>query len=58
MLEPVWQGKVQSHRDLIDEMKAVARGEKPAPPDAAMCSVESEEVLRRLIAEQTGRRPA
>lgn len=41
--------KIQSHRDLRGEMKAVARGEKPAPADAARTSFESAEVLLRLL---------
>lgn len=44
--------KVQSHKSLFDEMKAVARGEKPAPPDAAIPSVESAEVLMRLLTRE------
>lgn len=41
--------KIQSHKDLRNEMKAVARGEKPAPADAARTSFESAEVLLRLL---------
>jgi predicted transcriptional regulator len=41
--------KIQSMRDLASEMKAVARGEKPAPADAAMVSFESAEALLRLL---------
>jgi predicted transcriptional regulator len=41
--------KIQSHKDLREEMKAVARGEKPAPADAAEASFESAEVLLRLL---------
>jgi|SRR4051812_13315897 len=41
--------KIQSHKDLRAEMKAVARGEKPAPADAARQSFESAEVLLRLL---------
>lgn len=44
--------KVQSHNALFEEMKAVARGEKPAPDDAAMPSVESAEVLLRLLTRE------
>ena len=33
--------KVQSQRSLREEMKAVARGEKPAPADAALPSFNS-----------------
>jgi predicted transcriptional regulator len=41
--------KLQRHKDLRAEMKAVARGEKPAPADAARPSFESAEVLLRLL---------
>ena len=41
--------KIKSHRDLKKEMLAVARGEVPAPKDAAVPSVESAEVLLRLL---------
>ena len=41
--------KIQSHKDLRNEMKAVARGEKPAPADAARRSFESADVLLRLL---------
>jgi predicted transcriptional regulator len=41
--------KIQSHKDLRAEMKAVARGDKPAPADAARASFESAEVLLRLL---------
>lgn len=41
--------KVQSTRSLFAEMRAVARGESPAPPDAAEPSVESAEALLRLL---------
>jgi predicted transcriptional regulator len=41
--------KVQRFKDLITEMRAVARGEVGAPPDAAMPSVESAEALLRLL---------
>lgn len=41
--------KIQSHKDLRNEMKAVARGEKPAPADAARTSFESADVLLRLL---------
>lgn len=41
--------KIQSHKDLRTEMKAVARGEKPASADAAKTSFESAEVLLRLL---------
>jgi predicted transcriptional regulator len=41
--------KVQRFKDLITEMRAVARGEVAAPVDAAMPSVESAEALLRLL---------
>ena len=44
--------KVQSHADLRAEMKAVARGERSAPADAASMSFESAEVLLRLLTKE------
>jgi predicted transcriptional regulator len=41
--------KIQSMDDLEAEMRAVARGEKPAPADAAQPSFESVEALIRLL---------
>lgn len=41
--------KIQSMKELEAEMRAVARGEKAAPPDAHLPSVESAEVLIRLL---------
>ena len=41
--------KIQSHDDLKAEMIAVARGEKPAPKDAALPSFNSLDVLVRLL---------
>jgi predicted transcriptional regulator len=41
--------KVQSFASLMAEMKAVARGEKDAPADAHAPTVESVEVLARLL---------
>lgn len=41
--------KIQSTRSLFAEMHAVARGEIPAPPDAAEPSIESAEALLRLL---------
>ena len=41
--------KIQSAKDLITQMRAVARGEIPAPADAAETSVESVEALVRLL---------
>jgi predicted transcriptional regulator len=41
--------KVQSLRSLRDEMRAVARGERPAPADAAKPSFNSVEAVVRLL---------
>lgn len=41
--------KIQRMKSLIAEMRAVARGEIPAPADAALPSVESAEALLRLL---------
>jgi predicted transcriptional regulator len=41
--------KIQSLRSLRDEMKAVARGEQPAPADAAGPSFNSVEAIVRLL---------
>ena len=41
--------KIQSLRSLRDEMKAVARGERAAPADAAMPSFNSVEAVVRLL---------
>ena len=41
--------KIQSMKALEAEMRAVARGEQNPPPDAAAPSVESAEVLVRLL---------
>lgn len=41
--------KVQPMKDLIAEMRAVARGERKASADAAGPSVESAEALLRLL---------
>lgn len=41
--------KIQRHKDLRAQMKAIARGEMPAPADAAQPSFESAEVLLRLL---------
>ena len=44
--------KIQSLRSLSEEMKAVARGERPAPADAARPSFNSVEALVRLLTPQ------
>jgi predicted transcriptional regulator len=44
--------KVQSTRSLFKEMRAVARGERPAPRDAAAPSVESAEALVRILTRE------
>ena len=41
--------KIQSLRSLREEMKAVARGERPAPADAAWPSFNSVEAVVRLL---------
>ena len=41
--------KVQSLRSLRDEMKTVARGERPAPADAAKPSFNSVDAVVRLL---------
>ena len=41
--------KIQGLRELRDEMKAVVRGTRPAPADAANPSFNSVEVLVRLL---------
>ena len=41
--------KIQSLTDLEKEMRAVARGEMPAPKDASQPSIESAESLVRLL---------
>ncbi|MSO93378.1 MAG: MarR family transcriptional regulator [Rhodospirillales bacterium] len=43
------RSKVQSLRSLRDEMKAVARGDRAAPADAAKPSFNSVEALVRLL---------
>jgi hypothetical protein len=47
--------KIQSMNDLEDEMRAVARGEKPAPADAARPSFGSVEALIRLLTPENRR---
>jgi predicted transcriptional regulator len=44
--------KIQKLRDLEAEMRAVARGEKRAPKDAARPSFESVDVLMRLLTSE------
>ena len=41
--------RIQTLKELREEMKAVARGEKPAPPDAAKAGFSSVEALVRLL---------
>lgn len=43
------RAKVQNLRSLREEMKAVARGERQAPPDAAKPSFSSVEAVVRLL---------
>jgi predicted transcriptional regulator len=47
--------RIQSHQSLRDEMKAVARGERPAPQDAALPSFNSVEALMRLLTPENRR---
>lgn len=44
--------KIRRMAELEAEMRAVARGETPAPDDAAMPSVESAEALLRLLTRE------
>ena len=46
------QFKIQGHASLREEMKAVARGEKPAPQDAGGTTFDSVEALMRLLTPQ------
>ena len=41
--------KIHPMKELMAEMRAVARGDIPAPPDAAESSVELAEVLLRFL---------
>ncbi len=41
--------KVQSTKQLEEEMRAVARGERPAAPDSVQPSIESAVALIRLL---------
>ena len=41
--------KIQSLQSLREEMRAVARGERPAPPDAGRPTFESVEALLHLL---------
>lgn len=47
--------KIQGLRELRDEMKAVVRGAKPAPVDAAAPSFNSVEALVRLLTPENRR---
>ncbi len=47
--------RIQSLHELRDEMKAVARGQKPAPTDAAQPSFNSVEALVRLLTPENRR---
>ena len=47
--------RIQSLHQLRDEMKAVARGQKPAPADAARPSFNSIEALVRLLTPENRR---
>ena len=41
--------KIQGHASLREEMKAIARGERPAPKDAGGTTFDSVEALLRLL---------
>lgn len=47
--------RIQNLRELRDEMKAVARGQKPVPADAARPSFNSVEALVRLLTPENRR---
>ena len=47
--------KVQNLRSLREEMKAVARGERPAPADAAKPSFNSVDAVVRLLTPENRR---
>ena len=47
--------KIESLSALEEEMRAVARGEKPAPADATVPSFESVEALARLLTPENRR---
>lgn len=49
------KARVQSLHALRDEMKAVARGERPAPPDARKPSFNSVEAVVRLLTSENRR---
>ena len=44
--------KIQSLQSLRDEMVAVARGDRPAPPDAAVPSFNSVDAIVRLLTSE------
>jgi predicted transcriptional regulator len=44
--------KIQSLESLREEMRAMARGERPPPPDAGMPTFESVDVLVRLLTRE------
>ena len=46
------QVKIQGHASLREEIRAVARGEKPAPVDAGAMTFDSVEALLRLLTPQ------
>jgi predicted transcriptional regulator len=46
------KARVQSLKSLRDEMVAVARGERPAPPDANVRSFNSLETVARLLTKE------
>lgn len=49
------QPRIIGHRELRDEMMAVARGERPAPAHAGTQTFESVEALMRLLTPENRR---
>jgi predicted transcriptional regulator len=47
--------KIQSLKALVEEMKAVARGKRPAPADAAKSSFNSVQAVVRLLTPENRR---
>jgi predicted transcriptional regulator len=54
-LEQMTKYKIQSLKALKEEMKAVARGKRPAPADAAKPSFNSVEAVVRLLTPENRR---
>jgi len=51
----VTKHKIQNFHSLMDEMRAVAKGKKPAPKDAGGVSFESTEAIIRLLTSENRR---